>query len=112
MSKELINFEDFAKLEFKVGKIVSAAKHPDPKVTKLLVLQVDIGEALSRQVVAGIGQKFQPQDLVGKNLVVVTNLQPVKLRGVESTAMLLAAGGDLGVVDLVTVNAEPGTEVR
>jgi methionyl-tRNA synthetase len=112
MSKVQISFEDFSKLEMKVGKIISAEKHPDPKVTKLLVLQVDVGEALPRQVVAGIGQKFLPEELIGRQLIVVTNLAPVKLRGVESTAMLLAAGGDSGVIDLVSANAEPGTAVR
>lgn len=112
MGKELISFEDFAKLELKVGKIILASRHPDPKITKLLVLQVDVGETAPRQIVAGIGQKFLPDDLAGKRIIVVTNLAPVVLRGVESTAMLLAAGDDFGVVDLPTVNAEPGSPVR
>jgi len=61
--------------------------------------------------VAGIANKFAPEDLVGRQIVIVANLEPAKLRGIESQGMLLAAGGK-EVIDLVSVNAEPGSKVR
>ena len=107
--KPLITYDDFAKLELRTGKVVAAAKHPD--ADRLLVLQVDVGEEKPRQIVAGIAAKFTPEELVGRTLVVVANLAPAKLRGVESQGMLLAAGGPQ-LVDLVNVEAAPGTIVR
>jgi methionyl-tRNA synthetase len=107
--KPTITYDDFAKLELKVGRIVAAEKHPN--ADKLLVLKVDIGEAAPRTIVAGIAKKFAPEQLTGRSVVVVTNLAPAKLRGVVSEGMLLAAGGDQ-LVDLVSVAADPGTIVR
>lgn len=104
-----IAFEDFAKVALRVGKVVAADGHPD--ADRLLVLKVDIGEAEPRQIVAGIASKYSPQDLIGRTVVVVANLAPAKLRGVESQGMLLAAGGK-EVVDLVGVDADPGEVVR
>ena len=112
MSDELLSIAEFGRAQFRVGQILSATSHPDPKVTKLLVLSVDVGEETPRQVVAGIATKYKPEELVGRKIIVVVNLQPAKLRGVDSTGMLLAAGGDAGVIDLVTVDAPPGTVVR
>jgi methionyl-tRNA synthetase len=106
---ERIEFADFAKVALKVGHVVSAEPHPD--ATKLLVLQVDVGEAAPRQIVAGIRSKFTPEAVVGRKVVVVANLAPVTLRGVESQGMLLAAGGT-EVIDLVAVDAPPGEVVR
>jgi methionyl-tRNA synthetase len=106
---EAISYDDFAKVALRVGLVLSAEKHP--KADRLLVLQVDLGEETPRQIVAGIADKFAPEALVGRKVVVVANLAPVKLRGVESRGMLLAAGGQQ-VVDLVSVNAEPGDIVR
>jgi methionyl-tRNA synthetase len=106
---EAISYDDFAKVALRVGLVLSAEKHP--KADRLLVLQVDLGEETPRQIVAGIADKFAPEALVGRKVVVVANLAPVKLRGIESRGMLLAAGGQQ-VVDLVSVNAEPGDIVR
>jgi len=86
--KEEIGIEDFAKVEMRVGKIVSAERVP--KSDKLLKVQVDIGSEV-RQVVAGIGEEYAPEDLPGRLVAVVTNLKPVKLMGVESNGMLVAA---------------------
>ena len=83
-----IDVDDFAKVELKVGTIVSCEKHP--KADRLLVEQIDLGDE-TRQIVSGIAKYYQPEDLVGKQVVVVTNLKPVKLRGVESNGMILCA---------------------
>lgn len=85
----MINYDDFAKVEIKVGKIVSAEKIPD--TDKLLKLMVDIGEEIPRQIVSGIAMHFpDPQTLVGKKTMFVTNLEPRMLRGFESNGMLFA----------------------
>ena len=83
-----IGIEDFAKVEMRVGQVKSAERVPG--ADKLLQLQVDIGDEV-RQIVAGIALAYKPEDLVGRKVVVVTNLQPRKLRGVESNGMIVAA---------------------
>ena len=113
MSEEtaLINFDDFTKVQFRTGLIESAEKHPN--ADRLLVLKVNVGEESPRTIVAGIANRFAPEDLPGQTVVVVINLKPAKLRGVVSEGMLLAAGGG-DVKGLVTVAEEvdPGTIVR
>lgn len=89
--KPEITIDDFDKVELKVAKIIEAKKHPD--ADKLLVLKVKIGEE-ERQIVSGIKKWYEPSDLIGKKVVVCTNLKPVKLRGVESKGMILAAAND------------------
>ncbi len=106
-----IPYDDFAKLEIKIGKIVDAEEIPKSK--KLLKLKVDIGEDEPRQLVAGIKQQYTPAELVGRLVVVLANLQPAKLMGVESKGMILAA--DLnGKAILLQPDSEvpPGTRVR
>ncbi len=90
----LASVEDFRKLAFRVGSIVSAENHPN--ADRLFVLQVDLGEGSPRQVVAGIKGSYQPADLVGKLVAVVANLQPATIRGVESRGMVLAASAPDG----------------
>jgi methionyl-tRNA synthetase len=95
-----ITIEDFAKVDMRVGEIVSA--EPVQGAQKLLKLQVDIGTEV-RQVVAGIAEYYKPEAIVGMKVVLVTNLQPRKLRGVESNGMIVAAAvGDEGRPVLVT----------
>jgi methionyl-tRNA synthetase len=89
----LVTIQDVVKVELRIGKIISAERVK--KSDKLLCLQVDTGGM--RQIVAGIGKSYTPEDLVGRKIVVVTNLQPAKLMGVESQGMLLAATGADGV---------------
>ena len=89
--KPEITIDDFDKVELKVAKVIEAKKHPD--ADKLLVLKVKIGEE-ERQIVSGIKKWYEPSDLIGKKVVVCTNLKPVKLRGVESKGMILAAAND------------------
>ena len=86
-----ITYDDFAKVALRIGIVLSAEKHPN--ADRLLVLKVDVGEPEPRQIVAGIAKVYEPETLVGKRIVVVVNLAPAKLRGVESQGMLLAAGG-------------------
>ena len=104
-----IEFADFAKLQLKVGVIQHATQHPD--ADRLLVLTVDIGEAQPRTIVAGIKSAFAPEALHGRTVVVVSNLKPATLRGVESQGMVLAAGGS-EVIDLLSVDAPVGEIVR
>lgn len=87
-SKPEISIDDFDKVELKVGKIVSAENHP--KADKLLVFKVKIGDE-ERQIVSGIKKWYNTEQLLGKKVIVITNLKPTKLRGVESQGMLLAA---------------------
>jgi methionyl-tRNA synthetase len=106
-----ITYDDFAKLELRVGKVLQAATVP--KKDKLLHLQVDLGEAKPRSIVAGIAQAYKPEQLVGKQVIVVANLAPRKLAGLVSEGMILAAGDEeiLGLSALDR-DAPPGTRVR
>jgi methionyl-tRNA synthetase len=87
-SPTVVQFDDFAKLDLRVGTIVQAEPHP--AADKLLVLQVDLG-AEKRQIIAGIRAYYDPAVLVGRQIVVVANLAPRVMRGLESQGMLLAA---------------------
>ena len=84
------SFDDFLKLDLRVATIREAAEHPD--ADRLLVLQVDAGEGQTRQICAGIKSHFEPAALVGRQIVIVANLAPRKIRGQLSNGMLLAAG--------------------
>lgn len=84
----MISIDDFAKIDLRVAEVVKAEKHPD--ADKLLILQLKLGEE-TRQVVSGIAKYYEPEDLLGKKVVMVYNLQPVKLRGVDSYGMILAS---------------------
>jgi len=87
--KPTIQYDDFAKIDLRVAKILSAEPHPN--ADKLVVLKVDMGGGQERQILAGIRQWYEPATLVGKSIVVVANLAPRKMRGLESNGMLLAA---------------------
>ena len=84
-----IEIDDFAKVDLRVGQVLSAERIP--KADKLLLLKVDLGEEQPRQVLAGIAQYYEPENLVGRKVVVVANLKPRKLRGYESQGMVVAA---------------------
>ena len=107
----MITIEQFRQLELKVGTVTAAEPHPN--ADRLVVLRVDVGDAEPRQIVAGIRAHYAPETLVGRQIVVVANLEPAKLRGVESQGMLLAASGDERVV-LVRPDEPmpPGAPVR
>lgn len=106
-----ITIEEFARVDLRVGTIRSAEPHP--KADRLLLLSVDIGEAAPRQIVAGIRAAYDPRFMVGQQIVVVANLKPAVLRGVESQGMLLAASDDAGLAVLAPGRRfAPGTKVK
>jgi len=84
-----IPIDDFAKIEMRVGQVVSAERVKG--ADKLLHMQVDIGEPTPRTIVAGIAEAYAPEQMVGRKVVIVANLQPRKLRGIESNGMIVAA---------------------
>jgi methionyl-tRNA synthetase len=106
-----ISFEDFVKLDLRIARVTEASQHPN--ADKLLILKVDLGGE-TRQLVAGLRGYYEPQDLVGKLIVVVANLAPRKMRGEESQGMLLAASNqNQSQVVLLTPMADiaPGSRV-
>ncbi|MFM1602401.1 methionine--tRNA ligase [Helcococcus ovis] len=107
--KPAIEFEDFEKIDMKVGKILECEKHPD--ADKLLVFKVKIGDE-TRQIVSGIKKWYEPEQLIGKKVVVLMNLKPRKIRGIESQGMLLSAEKD-GELSLLSVlnDVEDGSGV-
>lgn len=106
----MINIDDLKKIELKVVKIVSAERVEGSD--KLLKLEVDLGTE-KRQIIAGIGKAYNPEDLIGKEIVVVANLEPRSLMGLESQGMVIAANSESGPV-LIVPDKEvvPGTELR
>jgi len=106
-----ISIEDFMKVELRVAKVLTAEKVEKSK--KLLKLSVDVGTE-QRTLVAGIAEAYEPESLVGKTVVIVFNLKPAKLMGIESNGMVLAASPDGGKPEVVTFTTppDPGTRVR
>ncbi len=93
----MISIEEFRKIEIKVATIKHAEPHPN--ADRLMVLKIDLGSE-ERQLVAGIKEHYAAEDLIGRQIVVVANLEPAKLRGIESQGMLLAASDDDKIVIL------------
>ncbi|MCH7591378.1 MAG: methionine--tRNA ligase subunit beta [Planctomycetes bacterium] len=111
LPSDTITFDDFAKIKLRVGRVIEASEHPN--ADKLLVLKVDLGDE-QRQIVAGLKAFYDPESLVGKNLIIVANLAPRKMRGLESQGMLLAAStDDHSQVIIATTDADiaPGSAV-
>ena len=105
-----ISIEDFMKVDLRVAKVIEAERVPKSK--KLVKMSIDVGSE-RRTILAGIAEAYEPETLVGKTVVVVANLKPAKLMGIESNGMVLAASPDGGLP--IVVNAEPaapGTRVR
>ena len=105
----MITIDDFKKIELKVGRVLSA--EPIVGSEKLLKLQVDCGESdrpAGRQILSGIAKYYQPADLVGRQLVIITNLEPRSMMGLESQGMVLAAG-DEGTVSLLAPDKDMPT---
>jgi len=90
----MATYEDFKKLELRIAKIKDVIEHPN--ADRLYVITVDLGDK-TKQIVAGIRNSYKKEDLVGRQVVVVDNLDPAMLRGVESQGMLLAASDDTGI---------------
>ncbi len=87
-NKATISYEDFCKLDLRVAKVIEAENHPN--ADKLICLKIDLGSE-QREIIAGLRGYYEPSELVGKEIVVVANLAPRKMRGLESHGMLLAA---------------------
>ena len=111
-----INIEDFKKVELRVAKVISAERVEGSD--KLLKLMLDLGPEemadlpAGRQVVSGIAKSYNPEDLIGKEIIIVANLEPRSLMGLESQGMVLAAGGESGPVLLVPEKeVAPGTKI-
>jgi len=105
-----ITIDDFNKVELKIGEIKSCEKHP--KADRLVVSQIDLGTE-TRQIVSGIAEHYAPEQLVGKKIIIVTNLKPVKLRGVLSEGMVLAAkSGDYLTLPEVSPDTPNGSDVN
>lgn len=114
--KPIISYDDFNKIDLRTAVVLEAS--PVPDADKLLLLKVSLGTE-ERQIVAGVKQHYAPESLVGKTIIIVANLAPRKLRGIESHGMLLAASFpiDEGVgnnLSLITTNNQtpPGVEVH
>lgn len=107
--KPEITIEDFGKIDLRVATVLEAEKVED--ADKLLKLQIQIGEE-KRQLVAGIAQHYTPEELVGKNVIVVANLKPAKLRGIESQGMILAASDKDGLQILTVDKVKTGGRVK
>jgi len=105
--KPEIDYDEFAKIDLRVAKILEASAVP--KSNKLVKLRIDLGE--ERTIVAGIGKDYKPEELVGKSIIVVANLKPAKLMGVESHGMLLATDGVDGLT-LIGFDKAPKTGAR
>lgn len=107
-----ITIEDFLRIELRVAEIKAVENHP--QADKLLILKIDAGDGREgRQVVAGLKGHYRPEELVGKKVIIVNNLTPAVLRGVESQGMLLAAQDGARVVILTTEkDVRPGASVR
>ncbi|MFH1406574.1 MAG: methionine--tRNA ligase subunit beta [Candidatus Omnitrophota bacterium] len=106
----MVSFDEFKKLELKVGEIKEVKDHPN--ADKLYLISVDLGSEV-REVVAGIKPYYKPEELVGKNVVVVANMEPANIRGAESKGMILAAQDESGICVLTTEKkVKPGSSVR
>ncbi len=106
-----ITYDDFAKIELRVARVLEARPHPN--ADRLMLLQVDVGDE-QKQIVAGVRAHYAPEALVGKNIVVVNNLAPAMLRGETSNGMLLAASSGEKVI-LLTVDdpdCAPGSKIK
>lgn len=110
ISAETITIEDFSKIKLRTGKVLSAENVPNSK--KLVKLSVDLGDE-KRQIVAGIAAHYQPEELIGKDVVIVANLKPAKLMGIESQGMVLAASNG-EILSLVRPEKDitPGSVVK
>ena len=99
---EMISLDQFKDVDLRVAEVLEVSDHPN--ADKLFVVKVSLGDQ-TRQLVAGLKARYKPEDLVGKKVIVVTNLQPAVLRGVESQGMILAAQDD-SAISVLTVDRD------
>jgi len=105
-----VSIEEFQKIEIKIGRVVSSERIKGSK--KLLKNMIDVGEGKPRQIVSGIAEQYTPEEMVGKTVVVITNLKPAKIMGVESNGMVMAADSNGATLLTPEKPSEPGTKVR
>ena len=107
-----IGYDEFSKVSLRVGQIHQAERVE--KSEKLIKLSVDVGEPEQRQIIAGIGKRYAPEELIGRKVAVVTNLKPAKLMGQMSNGMLLAGSDTAGNLELVEINPilPPGSVIK
>ena len=106
-----ISFDEFKRIEIKIGTVRSAERVPDAE--KLLRLEVDLGEGMPRQILSGIADYVLPEDLVGRQFPFITNLEPRVIRGLVSNGMLIAVGeGDAFALLSPTRLIDPGSRLR
>jgi methionyl-tRNA synthetase len=111
----MVSFDDFAQLDLRVGLVKEAVAVP--KSRALLKLMVDLGESTPRQILAGIASQYTPEEIIGRKIIVLANLAPKKMMGLESQGMLLAADVDnqavlLKIDDKYLDSVQPGTRIR
>lgn len=94
----MVTYDEFKKLEIKVARIQEVIEHPN--ADRLYLLKIDLGDS-QRQIVAGIRNSYKPEELLGRQIAVITNLEPVSIRGIESQGMLLAASDENGISILI-----------
>ncbi|MFH1309386.1 MAG: methionine--tRNA ligase subunit beta [Candidatus Omnitrophota bacterium] len=105
----MISFEDFKKIDLRIAEIVSVEEHSN--ADKLYIIQISLGDE-KKQIVAGLRANYSPEELIGKKVVVINNLDPVVIRGEESNGMLLAASSENGPVILMPEkNVEAGAVI-
>ena len=109
MSSEYISIEDFKRVDLRVGLVKSAERVPGSE--KLIKLMVDLGELGERQLIAGLAKWYKPEDFIGKYIVVVANLKPKRLMGLESQGMLLATNTDPPVLVIAEKPVKPGSKL-
>ena len=110
-NKATISYEDFCKLDLRVAKVIEAENHPN--ADKLICLKIDLGSE-HREIIAGLRGYYEPNELLGKEIVVVANLAPRKMRGLESHGMLLAASSESERALIILTTEKPigaGAEV-
>ncbi|MCD1295508.1 methionine--tRNA ligase [Methanocella sp. CWC-04] len=107
---EIITIDDFAKMDLRVGKILASERVKGSK--KLLKNMVDLGEPQPRQILSGIAEQYTPEEMVGKTVIVIANLKPAKIMGIESNGMILAADSHGATLLVPEKSSEPGAKVR
>ncbi|MEM4481595.1 MAG: methionine--tRNA ligase subunit beta [Desulfurococcaceae archaeon] len=109
MSGETIGIEEFKRVDLRVGLVKTAEKVPGAE--RLIRLTVDLGELGERQIIAGLARWYPPEYFIGKHIVVVVNLKPKKIMGLESQGMLLATDSDPPVVVIAAEKVKPGSKL-
>lgn len=107
--KPLIKYEDFSKLDLRVGEVIDCVKKEESE--KLLRLTVDFGDEGKRNILSGLHPHYTPEEIKGKQFIFIVNLEPRKLMGEESQGMILCADGDKPIVITPQIKTNPGAKI-